>query len=156
MPSTQIIIATYQRTKTFFRMFVILVVVCSLIALVVPGYTAHAWADFFKQRAILIGMPIVGSLFLSAGIYLSLINIYRVVFQGGRAVWIENGNIIYISKFNFSVAQSDVSRIDDGFSERTGNPCVFIHTKDGGQKIIPTNLLAEGPEDIAARLRQYQ
>ena len=71
-------------------------------------------------------------------------------------MWIEKGNIIYVSKFNFSVAQSDVSRIDDGFSERTGNPCVFIHTKDGDRKIIPTVLLTEESEDIAARLRQYQ
>lgn len=155
MPITRVIIATSQRSKTLFRMLVLLLLICGVDALLIPGYTAQAWSDFFKQRAMLIGMPIAAFLFSTVGIWFSLTSIFRVLFQGGRAVWIEKGNIIYITKFNFSVAQSDVSSIKDGISERTGSPCVFINTKDGEQKVIPTYLLAEESEDIAARLRQY-
>ena len=63
MPSTQVVIATYRRSKTLFRMLVILLFICGVDALLIPGYTPQAWSDFFNQRAMLIGMPIVGFLF---------------------------------------------------------------------------------------------
>jgi hypothetical protein len=78
-----------------------------------------------------------------------------VLFQGGKAVWIEGGNIYYVSKFNFTVALSDISEVRDGISERTGNACVFIRTRGGEQKLIPTTLLVEESDVIADKLRTF-
>jgi hypothetical protein len=85
--------------------------------------------------------------------------IRQLVFDRMRAIWIEDGSLIYMNAQFFKIDVSDIAAIDvESFSVGTfihiDESGVLLRLKNGGRKIFPTGALSESADVISRRLIQ--
>lgn len=146
-------IAHYKRWRMFRRVFAATVFLLLLDTyLYIRLFTLGA-SYLFHERpfyALLyliawIGGPIV--------LWMFLIVFVRLLFQGGRALWIENGKVILLHRWNVAMKCGDVINVTAGTYGRRSRPAVLITSADGQTEAIPTTPLVETSDEIIARLK---
>jgi hypothetical protein len=147
-------IAHYQKANIFLRTlaFVTFLILLNALTLYLPG--GESVRHFLARRPLLFPIFIsawIGGLFV---LWFAAVIIKRIVFESGRAIWIETGTLIYLHRWNFSVACRDIAEISSGTSERSGRPCIFLRSRDGARKVLLTGLLMEPDDVIIARIKE--
>src|SRR5262249_51130242 len=75
----------------------------------------------------------------------------RIVFDHGKALWIDDGMVIYLHRWNLSAPCRDI--VDIGRTKEGQRLAEVILRTHHGAKRIPTSLLTEQPDLIIARLK---
>jgi hypothetical protein len=148
-----IVIAHYKKIDALWRSLscMLLVILLSAISYSVPykiGFTS------FLSRPLLLPLFVSGWLFGLFLIWILIVLLKRVLFDAGRALWIENGKIIFLHKWNISVACSEVAQIKTGIYGRFHRAGIFLNLRNGTRKVIPTGSLKESEDLIVARLKE--
>lgn len=78
----------------------------------------------------------------------------RVVFENGRAVWVENGTLVFLHRWALSARCREIDAISSGRYGRFDRLDIFLQMKDGTQKIIPAESMTEPSDLIIARIKE--
>ena len=148
-------IAHYKRGFVLVRitaLFLLYFCVSLLSFLPVGGVTI---GHFLSARPLWIPMAVIGwgiGLFV---FYLEVVALKRMIFDDGRALWIDDGEIIFFQRWNFSIVCRDVMEIVAGNVGKRKKLGIRFRMRDGSNRIILTGSLIEPADLIASRLRQH-
>jgi hypothetical protein len=78
---------------------------------------------------------------------------WQLFADNGRAIWIENGNIIHLHEWYQSADRNDIEAILSGTFGIFDRVVVIIQMRGGKTLEIPAYLLSESADAIAARLK---
>jgi hypothetical protein len=92
-----------------------------------------------------------GGLLLLAG---AAIIVWRVRFDKGDALWLENGKIVYIHRWFQSANQNDVEHISVATKGISGEPIIRLKTRRGYVIEVHPEILSESQDIIVVRLRE--
>jgi hypothetical protein len=140
-------IAHFRTSKTLrpiaVSIFVTLLVPCvTIYALVVRHMLSSPRASFIIPSIVFAW---ISGAYVAFG---ALVGLKRLLFDGGRAVWLEKGRIIFSHSRLFSVPRDAIVRI----SISTDGQAVVMHLRDGREKRLPTGSLKESPKEIVDRI----
>ena len=146
------IIASYQKSKVWPRMLLFLVVVALL-----PYATFWSYGGHFISRLQLHGSFWISAIILAwllgfLTLLIGLLLIRQLVFRNGVAVWIDNGALIVLHRWLFSADCDQIERLSCGVSGITRQRAIFLHMRDGSQKVILAGGLSESCATIVSRL----
>jgi hypothetical protein len=148
-----VMIAHYRRVSVLSRTIAGVFVIAILYA--VSLYSVReAGTVFFARRPLLLPIFICGwslGLFL---FYIMAIVTKRVLFENGKALWMEGGQVIFLHKWNFAVACRDIVNVTIGTYGRFSRTGIFLWMRDGTKKVVPTGSLAEPQGVIISRLKE--
>jgi hypothetical protein len=82
--------------------------------------------------------------------------IKQLVFDNARAVWIENGILVFVRPWIFSVNCNDIVRVTPGIRKEGLNrfQAVVLALRNGETQSFPTGSLKESREAIIAKLNE--
>ena len=150
--SGRILIASYKRANVLVRMSVAGIFFIAMPTVTLLGYNGASTVEFLSKRPMLVPVFIIswfGSIFALAFIALTL---NRVTLDGGRAIWIENGSVIYMHPLNVREKCQDILGVLPGTFGPSNSPGILLRMKNGREKFIPTHLLSEPQDVIIAKL----
>lgn len=78
------------------------------------------------------------------------ITLKRLLFEDGRALWIGDGLLIFLSRWLFSVRCDEVEKLSTSRDKR--GEVIVVHLKGGRQKIFPTGSLREPTKAVFDKL----
>ena len=119
---------------------------------------AFAFSGVVKAAATRpLAIPMIGTSIFSGIITVAVMvtALKRLIFQHGRALWIENGRVVFLHKWNISAVCADIADISTGTYGRYDAPGILLRMRDGTDTVIPTRWLAEPPAVIIDRLNRY-
>ena len=80
----------------------------------------------------------------------------QVVFHNARLIWIENDWLIWRDPKFFSVSCPDIVKVSCGTGGQFSQfDTINFQMRDGEEKVITTNSLAENCDDVVQKIRQY-
>lgn len=86
-----------------------------------------------------------------AAIYLLLVSLAvlrQVFFRSNEAIWIENGNLIYLHPFILSIATASIKNVSVKAKQ------VSLELKSGKKSLLPARSLRESADEIARTLQE--
>lgn len=108
------------------------------------GTYGRFWLGFI---AIAWGCAIIGLLLLFA---LSR----QLFFDKRNAIWIEDGNLIYLDKRWMCIRCDAIKGISKGTYGRFSQTIVQLMLRDGKMRSLPTGAIAETPDEIIGALEE--
>jgi hypothetical protein len=145
------VIAHFRPRKAWGGIFVMM-----LCVLFVPYMTFVSFSGHLIQR--LEGrpflFPLLVSMWASALIVLAMCAtmVRRMLFNHGRALWLQGGTLIYIHRLFFSVQCAEISRFSKGTTGRMNGDAIIIQLRSGGTKDLPTGSLLELRDQVIHKL----
>jgi hypothetical protein len=136
-------------------MLILLTVIFSIYAFTLWALWGTSARTELGQRPFLMTMVVLAWIALSVGVWFALVIMTRILFEKGRAVWIENDILIYAHQWNLAAACKNITDVVSGKSGRSNRLCVFLQMQGGTTKTIPTTLLVEPADAVASRIREY-
>lgn len=146
-------IARYSIFRAFFQVILGLAVVAFIFGIPLFSMQGH-----YIERTLSHGnfwelLIIIAWLFGIYTLLLVLAAARQLLFDEGRAVWIEDGNLVFLHRWYFSVACRKIVSVSSGTFGLLNQKAVVIHTDNGGEKLIPTGSLSEPRSDVISKLK---
>ena len=92
----------------------------------------------------------IGCLFF---IFLILGMLKQIVFSHRRAIWADDTNIFFLTKFFMAVRKDAIINVSSGNIGRHARG-IILHLRDGTTKSIPTAALSDPEDVVVGRLRK--
>jgi hypothetical protein len=147
------IIAHYKERETTIRSLGYLSLIGLLLVLAFRNTIAAGDFTPLWRRPFLLPILVGGCLFTTASMLMFAVVLKRVLLDGCRALWIEVGNIVFLHKWNISIAIDAVEDISIGTFGRFEKPAILFRLKSGTTRAIPTGSFREDPTAIVERLK---
>jgi hypothetical protein len=87
---------------------------------------------------------------------LTVLFIRQSIFDDLRALWVENGRLVYVYRYYISAKLQQVKRISPVTYGKYDREGIEIERYTGRARIIPTRALKEPRAEILARLQDFQ
>lgn len=147
-------IASYRPLLVWLQIFVTISVVLFIVYISFFSFGGHLISGSLRSpRGVFIIPALIVSWAFVPNILLSVFaGVRLMLFENRRAVWIEQGILIYLRKGQFSARCADITRVIAGTIDRGAREGVIVNLCDGSDKSFPTGSLTESNEAIVARL----
>ncbi|MEI9988953.1 MAG: hypothetical protein WDM86_02840 [Rhizomicrobium sp.] len=143
-------IAHYRKLKVWSQIGFVL-----LVLMLVPYATFWSYGGHLVSRALASprGVFVIPAIAFGwiAGFFVFLVIaavLKQLLYCEGRAVWIEQGMLIFVRRWIFSVRCEEIAKV----SNSANGQAVVVHLRDGGEKTFPVGSLKESPAEIIDRL----
>lgn len=150
----RITIASYRPVKAWSIAILGFAVLMFLVYITFFSYHGHLVSNSASTARGIYIIPALVLAWLSVPLALAalLAGVWQLIFDGRRAVWIEQGTLIFLRKWIFAVECNKIERVSAGTIKRYKNEAVILQLRGGTQKEIPTGSLVESREVIISRL----
>jgi len=154
LSDTRRVIATFHRSRTWQVLVMAIAAIAGMIFL--TAYIVYHFANNTLPREklsyILATLPVawMALLFFMRG---SIRMLRQMVFDGGRRLWIENGQLIQCADSVDAMPCKNIASVSLGKMEKYDVPEIRITARDGVVTRLNANGFAESPEAIVARLK---
>lgn len=114
------------------------------------GFLSYSWErGGIWPVLLLVSLPAVAY----AG-WIELLFLHQAVLDRRIAIWIEHDRLIYLSRFYFAARCADIAAISSGTYEmRRRHKAIIIRMHNGGEKLIPSEALAENQQELISTLK---
>jgi hypothetical protein len=149
-----VIFATYAKPKIWYRialMFVMLLMAPSMTVLLFYHRVQEGSPNVFLPT-----MVVFAWLFSIPAANLFRVVLKQVVYNASRLIWIENEQLVWRDPTFFSVPCADIVQVSCGIGGKFAQlDIITVHTRDGAERKIATDALAETCEDVVKAIRKY-
>lgn len=155
-PGSPITIARYRKVRAWFSFMVGILVAMAPPYITFWAYGGHAISDSINSRRIDLIFFLATMWILAPVVLFATVSLFKqLVFDSGRALWIENQRLIFWHPWLFSVPCDEIVSVSYGkaqtstFVKQKG---IALNLRNGGQKVFITGGLSEPRDVIIARL----
>jgi hypothetical protein len=144
-------IASFKRLRIAFLAFFIL-----LLIILLYSTTLHIKHDFSIVSVLYraqIWLPIVWASIILLTLLESFL-VWQIIFDNSRAVWVEDGALIYLNRCFLRVPLAKIVAISMGTFGRYNQPGIIIIHEGGGRRVIPVANFSERGDIILNRLHE--
>src|SRR6185437_10995688 len=149
-----IAVAHYRRARTLLYVLSLLVVLFALGAFSIMPRQGLNFVQQLVRRPDLAAQFLIGWLGGLVGVWIILVCIWRLLFEKGRALWIDDGALIFLHKRNMSVPLLDIVDVSEAKVGRFKRRGIRLTLANGTHKSFPTAAFREPPRRIALRIRE--
>lgn len=155
-PDSRATIAHYRKVKVWFSTAAMALVFMLAPYITFWAYGGHAISDAINSRRIDLIFFLV-TMWILAPVILFVIaaRLRQLIFDSGRAVWIDKGLLIVLHRRLFSVPCDAIVSISYGtakISTFVEKPGVVLNLRNDNQRVFTTGGLSEPRDVIIARL----
>ena len=145
-------IAHYRISDALTRVAVLVSPILLLYILSVYEFREHGWS-YVTDRPLLLPIFVIAHVGGLLVLLMTGVVIKRIAFENGRAVWIENGTVIFLHEWNIAARCHDIVNVFGGTSGRFNQRSIILQLSNGTTKAIPVSSLIEPEHEIIARLK---
>jgi hypothetical protein len=149
----RLIVARFLAPKLFRVIIFLGALIAGSLFLVLFAFHGQFIPRVRAQGGVWYPMMIFGLAGLAYAMWTELLFLRQALFDRRNALWIENGNLVYISKIYVSRKCEDIVDVSTGTIGRYKFPSIVLTSRDGSRKSIPSGALSEPREGIIHELR---
>jgi hypothetical protein len=150
IPLMKTIIAHYNSDKIWRHILIILAVICVPVFITLIVLQKSSFSDLLHSADAIYVIPVLAMIWGFSG-WLALVVfvvLKQILFKRGEAIWVEDGVLVYLSRFAFDVPLKAIRGISFNSSGR-----VMLDMMDGRAKQVPTRSLQESSVEVGQRLK---
>jgi hypothetical protein len=147
-------IAHYRRGNTLLRMLIFFLMVVVISAFSIAAHEGQSIQQQLAAHPLTAALFFVGLFGMLFGVGVMFLVVKRILIDGGRALWIDDGVLIFLHRWNISVRLADVLGMSDGNFGRFNRRGVRFRLKHGREKTIPMDAFSEPAEQIISQIRE--
>lgn len=92
-------------------------------------------------------------IFVAFSILFIVVAVKRMLFEHGKAIWVEGGRVIFFHRRAVSVPCQAIAEVRVGVFGKPEKAAIIIRRRNGGDTIIPALALQEPADVVLARLK---
>lgn len=149
----RVTIAHYRKVTVLIKslglgVFLILLYIFSFL----PAKGDGNFFESIMKHKMMLPVGILGWVGGLVGFWIISLMLKSILFQRGSVLWIENGKLVFLNRWNFSIPCGDIVEMKRDTSGLTERSRIVFLLRDGAEKSLLTGSLIEPPDVILARL----